>query len=287
MTENPLFFDRDGEGYTEEDVRRVLIDVGASDCETLFIHSDVVFGRPGEGFRRSDYLASMYRAISGIGVRNIIVPAFTYSFPNHEDYDVRDSRSLMGVLSEYIRRMDGRYRSLDPLLSFSVPNHLRDCFEDTGFHSLGEGSGYDILNRMDGVRFLFLGAEMGECFTYLHYVEKMLEVPYRFDMSFEGTVIDYDGTKRTVGQTIFTHCGGVKLPLKYDRFEQELTDRGILKKKRLGDGFVSCVDKEDARREICDHIKNDPYYFVAVPYKDEDLVPVYGYNYREGKITHC
>ena len=91
----------------------------------------------------------------------------------------------MGALSEYIRKQDGRYRTLDPLLSLSVPEKMKDKFSSVSDHSLGKGSGLDILHSLNSVKFLFLGAKQGECFTYVHYVEKMLEVPYRYDQKLQ------------------------------------------------------------------------------------------------------
>ncbi len=92
-------------------------------------------------------------------------------------------------------------------------------------HSLGEGSALDILHHMDSVKFLFFGAEMADCFTYVHYVEKIMEVPYRFDMPFEGNIIYPDGIKLHRKQYIHTQCTGVKLPSKYDYFEKEMKEK--------------------------------------------------------------
>ena len=76
----------------------------------------------------------------------------------------------MGAFNEFIRKKEGRYRTLDPLLSLSVPDCLKGVFSAVGDHSLGEGSGLDLLHHMDGVKFLFFGARLGNCFTYVHYV---------------------------------------------------------------------------------------------------------------------
>ena len=88
-----LFIDANGKSYGRNDVLSALRNIGADDCETLFIHSDVTFGRPPAGFRRREYLAALWEVLCELGVKNIIAPTFTYSFPNKEDYDVRNSRT--------------------------------------------------------------------------------------------------------------------------------------------------------------------------------------------------
>lgn len=284
---NELFIDVDDRKYTEEDVKAALIDVGADECDTLFIHSDVMFGKPVKGFQRKEYLDILYHIIDDLNVKNLIVPTFTYSFCNHEDFDVIHSRTSMGAFNEYIRKMKGRYRSMDPLLSVSVPERLKEKFENFGEHSLGKNSGLDMIHHMDGVKFLFFGADMANCFTYVHYVEKMLEVPYRFDMPFEGNIIDYHGNLLKRKQMIHTQCLGVKVPERYGYFEEELAERGYLRRKRLGNKSVSCLSETDAYREICERIRRDMNYFLEEPFQEQDLIHQYTYNYKQSRITHC
>lgn len=282
-----LFYDENDKVYTAEDIRNILLRIGAADCETLFIHSDVMFGRPAEGFKRKDYLSTLYEILLSLKVKSIIVPTFTYSFPNGEKYDVVNSKTSMGAFNEFVRKLDGRYRTDDPLLSVSVPTSIQEMFNHVSNHSLGEGSALDILHHMAGVKFLFLGAEMGDCFTYVHYVEKVMDVPYRFDMKFEGDVIYPDGTEKRREQTIHTQCYGAALPPKYDYFEKEMEDKGFLKKVPIGDKYIGCLSEEDAYREITNHINKDINYYLAKPFKPNELEHRYTYSTDNGRITHC
>lgn len=284
-----LFTDENGKTYGEEDIRNALLSIGAHDCDVLFVHSDIMFGKPGRDFRRKAYLNALYEVLQSIGVKHLIVPAFTYSFCNHEDFDVRKSPTSMGALNEFIRKKEGRYRTMDPLLSLSVPIEWKDYFQGyEGHHSLGEGGGLDAVHHMIGVKFLFLGAEMGDCFTYVHYVEKMLDVPYRFDMQFSGNMIDETGNQMERIQYIHTQCSGITLPPKYDYFEQELAEEGILKKVRLGDKFISCLEEKAAYQAVSERIKKDITYFLGGGvFNEKDLLPQYTYDASKGRITHC
>lgn len=284
---NMLFYDDNGKGYTSIDILNALKHIEVQRCETLFIHSDIVFGNPALGFGRKQYLDALYASIMELNVKNIIVPTFTYSFCNHEDFDVINSRTSMGAFSEYIRKKEGRYRTLDPLLSFSVPDSLKSAFENLGRHSLGRNSGFDILNKMKNVKFLFFGAKQSESFTFLHYVEKCLDVPYRYDQGFSGNIIDYNGVKHDSFQMIHTHCYGVKIPERYDYFEEELYNRGIVKRTIVGNRTISCIDKDDAYAEIANKIKTDPFYFVEGKYTEKDLVHKYSFGKNGERVTHC
>ena len=282
-----LFNDSVGHACTDHDLGKCLLDVGAADCETLFIHSDIMFGIPAKGFRRTELLETLYQAVASLKVSNVIIPTFTYSFCNHENYDVLNSKTSMGSFNEYYRKKENRYRTHDPLLSLSVPASLKALFENVSEHSLGIGSGLDIVHHMKNVKFLFLGADMASCFTYVHYVEKMLDVPYRFDMPFEGDIIDENGTilKRT--QYIHTQCAGVQLPERYDYFENDLLYKGKLQKAQYGDKFISCISEIDAFEEIAHNIEMNKFYYLAKPYRDKDLAHQYTYDWTKSRITHC
>ena len=284
---NKLFYDAENRLYTADDISRILKEIGASDCETLFIHSDIMFGRPAEGFRRSVYMETLYNILEDLKVKNLIFPTFTYSFCNNEDYSVSDSKTSMGALNEFARKQGGRFRTDDPLLSVSVPEEIAPYFSNVSNQSLGEGSALDIIHGMKDVKFLFFGAEMADCFTYVHYVEKMMRVPYRFDIAFKGNVIYPDGTVKEREQIINTQCTGVELPPKYDYFEREMEEKGYLKKVHVGDKYIACLSEEDAYREIKDHISNNINYFLARPFVESDLVYKYTYSTENGRITHC
>lgn len=281
-----LFKDANGTIYGPDDIYKKLILVGADDCETLFIHSDVMFGMPVEGFNKKKYLCTLYEVIQNLGVKNIIIPTFTYSFCNNEIYDVAHSKTSMGALNEYIRKLPGRYRTHDPLLSLSVPDSLKEKFKNCGENSLGNLSGLDTLHGMDGVKFLFLGARLGDCFTYTHYVEKMLCVPYRFDMKFKGTIIDENGKIKERIQYIHTACFGVKTS-DYYYFEDELQEQRLLKKELLGDKFVSCISEKDAYNQIADKIERNIFYFLDQPFTESDLAHKYTYGGNGKRVTHC
>ena len=286
-----LFIDSEGKSYSRDDVSKALKEIGADDCGTLFLHSDVTFGRPPANFKRREYLGALWEVLCGLGVENIIAPAFTYSFCNNEDYDVRSSRTSMGALNEYIRKLEGRYRTLDPLLSVSVPENLKAYFEDLGNHSLGKDSAFDVIHSgkitNGNIKFLFLGADFANCFTYLHYIEKMMNVPYNFDMRFEGNVTDENGTVSRRTQYISTKCFGIQLPDRYGYFEDWLIERGMLRKTRLGDGVVSCITEADAFSAITAKLTENINYFLVRPFTEADLIHKYTYDPAVERVTHC
>jgi len=284
---NPfLFTDSSHKIWRKDDVLAQLKRIGADNCEILFVHTDLMFGLPNPHMKKKEYLQSLYETLLDLHVPTLIFPAFTYSFPNHEVFDVCSSRTSMGALIEYIRKQPEVFRSLDPLLSMIAVGEQTNLLAGKPVsHCFGPDSGFDRLHQSNGVKFLFLGADFSEYFTYIHYIEKVLDVPYRFDMEFSGMILDYDGQTYEHTQAIHTQCGGVKLK-NFWQLKQELLDSGYLKAVPLGNGEVSCISEKDIYREVTQRIQDDPYSFVE-PYTEKDLTHIYTFGQNGERVTHC
>ncbi|MED4888199.1 AAC(3) family N-acetyltransferase [Lysinibacillus sp. FSL R7-0073] len=278
MKKIKLFKDNNGISYTTEDILNKLKEVGAHECDLLFIHTDITFGTLESGIKRKEYLSYLYEILKELNVKTMVFPTFTFSFCNKEIYDVNNSKTYMGALNEYVRKQPEAIRSKDPLLSMIVVGENKQLFDSIGKSSLGVNSGYDMVHKQKNVKFLFFGAEIGECFTYIHYMEEILKVPYRFSMPFEGVVVDADGNQYEDQYSLYASCAGVKPACSY-YFGDYLFEKGMLKKTTLGNNPITCISEEDAYREIKEKIENNVHYFLEQPYKQEDLI----YEYTKGK----
>lgn len=286
MNTHVMFTDSCQQEYTSQDILQRLKSVGADDCEILFIHTDILFGRPNAALGKKGYLQELYQILLDLHVPTLIFPAFSYSFPNHEAFDVRNSRTSMGALIEFIRKQPGVCRSLDPLLSMIAVGKRTDLMEGPpGSHCFGPDSGFDRLHHEKNVKFLFFGADFAEYFTYIHYIEKVMEVPYRFDKSFTGEIIDYDGHKFEHTHTIHTQCGGVVLK-NFSRLKAELLEAGYLKSVPIGDLEAACIAEADVFREVSARIYANPFTFVH-PYTSSDLIHEYTFGKNGERVTHC
>lgn len=286
MSSIPVFKDINNKWYTEIDITEGLKSIEADKCDILFVHTDVAFGMPNVDLKRKEYLDSLYNSLLALNVETLIFPSFTYSFCNNENYDVRNSKTSMGALIEHIRKKEGVKRSLDPLLSMIAFGKNENIVEgDVGNHSLGKNSVFNRLHNCDNVKFLFFGADFAEYFTYVHYVEKMLEVPYRFDKAFSGKIMDYDGNEYEDIHYIHTQCGGVKLK-NYQQMKEELIADNKLKTAKMGNSEIAAISEEDAYNAIYNRISKNINSFVE-PFTEKDLTYEYTFGKNGERVTHC
>lgn len=174
---------------------RAFEQVGLRPGDEICVHSSLfhlgtLMAKP------QDFLAGMVAALrESIGPEGtLIMPTFTYSYCNSEIYDMRNSRSHMGILTEYYRKLPECIRTRDPLFSFAISGHSTAAYLQNDVTScFGKDSVYDVLNRRGG-KIVVLG-DRANGYTFGHYVEECMMVSYRFFKTFSGTTITEDGTE--------------------------------------------------------------------------------------------
>lgn len=261
MKDTVLF--RAQEPVTSSDLLRSLEAVGAADCRLLFVHSEMSFGKPNLELGKQGLLQAVLDTLLELGVPTLVVPTFTFSFCNGVPYDVKQSRSKMGVFNEYVRKLPDAVRSIDPLMSCAALGADKSVVRDLGHNSIGEGCTFDKMHAAKNARFLFLGVGAAKCMTYTHYVEEREHVPYRYDRPFTGTIVDGDRTYQDT-YNLYVRHHGVE-PERTTKFEDFMVREGLMKKVACGDNFVSSISEPMAYDAIAGKIREDANYFLAAP----------------------
>ena len=236
-------------------MREALLGVGAADCDVLYIHTDMTFGLP--ALKRGVLLAELLGILEGLGVTTLVFPTFTFSFCNHEPFDVQNTRTPMGALNEYARKTGRGRRSPDPLLSVYVLGDALNLVDNLGPYSIGENSNYDRLHVCGKeVKFHFFGADMRECFTYTHYMEAVIGVPYRYNREFTGTIIDSGKTasSRVWLYSSYANCRLNPEPVVHNAMHK----LGQLRTAVVGDGHLCCFREKDAYATISQLLDKNP-----------------------------
>lgn len=260
---------------TYGDIVSALERLGANRCDVLFVHSDISFGKIDRGIKRKELLLFLWDALQEMGVQTLMFPTFTFSFCNREDYDVQFSPTAMGMLPEYIRKQENVYRSNDPILSVAIVGNTKGFEKMTGTSSCGEGGIFHQIHTSGKkVKFLFLGTSVMKCFTFLHYVEEVKQVPYRYIREFTGNVIrDGRAEKKTV--QLYVRYKGVTATLPGD-FDKQLLERGIMRTENVGASSISLVDEKKSFEYISEMLDENKYIFSILP-EDGNLLKEYEY----------
>jgi aminoglycoside 3-N-acetyltransferase len=269
MPHKPLFKTAQGNPVNSDHLRAALDSVQAHDCRVLYMHTGLSFGLPNPELSRAELLDAIYQTVRSLKVPTLCVPTFTFSFCNGEDYDSMRSKSRMGALNEFIRYRPEAVRSVDPLMSVAVVGDDRDLAENLGHESIGTNSTFDKLSRRQGVKFLFLGVGLGDCFTYMHYLEWVAGVPYRYNREFTGKITQMGKTYEDTYK-LFVRYNNVKPNTASYTYEKLLENRGQLRVATLGDSSIRCIGEPEARAVYHELLRRDPNYFIERPFRAEE-----------------
>lgn len=256
-----LFYTKEKKPISNEDLLNVLDNLKAWDTDYLYVHTGLTFGLPNPVLRKNELLDCILNTLISLNVKNICFPTFTFSFCNGQVYDHNNSKSKMGAINEYARMHPDAIRSIDPLMSNVLIGQDVDLVQNISNESIGQGSVFDKLHAKKNVKFLFLGTKVGDCFTYMHYIEKMSNVDYRYNRKFEGDVIENDQT-RSEKFDLFVRYKNIYTGAGSYIYENLMLENRISNREVYGDSAITIVEEKPAYDFYVNLITKNPYFFL-------------------------
>lgn len=235
-----------GAQYNRNDVTAALKKLGLVKGDVVFSHSNVgFFGIPEEGKSAEVACRVVLDAFMDVlgEEGTLIVPTFTYSFPKREVFVPDETPSPCGIFTEFLRKLPGVCRSEDPCISVAaIGGRAEEFTRNVPENSYGPDSFFDRFYRAHGT-ICNLNFDAGS--TFVHYVERALKVPYRFDKTFKGQ-IEKKGILYDRKSTIWVrYVSSEHTSAVFEPFDQLATSVGMYKREKVGRGFIGAITAED------------------------------------------
>jgi len=208
--------------------------VGVTSGDTLLVHSNLfrTMARSVKlcsNFKVENIIESLLMALGSSGT--LLLPLFNFDFPNGITFDIRNSPSQMGILTEAGRFWPGAVRTGHPIYSFAVIGKNSDTFRGLkNFSGYGSDSPFGVLHRLNG-KIGVIDLPDQNSMTFYHYVEESLNAPYRYHKQFTGQYVDEDGVESTQTFGLFVRDLKAGVLTKLDPMGE------ILWEKKLYTGF--------------------------------------------------
>ncbi|NOU49222.1 AAC(3) family N-acetyltransferase [Pseudoalteromonas sp. JBTF-M23] len=160
---------------------------GVQDGDILLLHSNIKrtfkrYLKIGIKLSANDILMSFIDAVGTKGT--LILPLFNFDFTKGVPFDIRNTPSQMGAITEAARMYPCAIRTGHPIYSFAVIGHHASKFENIDNYSgYGADSPFALLKDLDG-KIAVLDLPDQNSMTFYHHVEEMLEVDYRYHKTF-------------------------------------------------------------------------------------------------------
>ena len=249
--------------YTKTDLVAALRAAGVRSGQTVFTHSNIgFFGIPAEGRDRASadrlVLEAFQEVLGPEGT--LIVPVYTYSFCKREIFDPAATPSTCGPWSEFVRTQPGVLRSLDPIFSVAALGARADeLTRDMPAECFGPDSFWDRLFKVDGV---ICNLNVWVISTFIHYVEKKLKVPYRFDKLFPG-VFSENGVQRRGAAIFFCQdMTNADTRVATEPFDELALETGLARKISVGRGHITAISARNMARLIEETLPVRPHFLI-------------------------
>ena len=211
----------------------------------------------------SAVIRSLIKALGPTGT--LVLPAHSWDLAEQgvRVFDVSETPSCVGTITEHFRKMPGVKRSLHPTHSVAAFGPLASYF--TAGHEncstpCGAGSPYEKLLNQGG-QILFLGVNL-DSNTAFHTVEAIVNVSYLMKQDSEiFTIVDVAGNRTEV--SVRRHQSGI--PRRFGEWEDMLFAEGLLKKGMVGSAPSLLLDGKPFLEFMLDRVGKDPNMFLMSP----------------------
>lgn len=147
--------------------------------------------RAGMAATPENVLASFIEAVGDRGT--LLFPLFNFGFSSGQPFDISNTPSQMGALSEAARLHPYAIRTSHPIYSFAVigahKKRFAECKNISGYAS---DSPFGVLKELGG-KIALLDVNDQGAMTYYHHIEEIMRVDYRYFKSFMGNYTDAAG----------------------------------------------------------------------------------------------
>ncbi len=249
--------------FTEADIIQTLEALGLQKGNHIFIHSNIgFFGRLEHAQAPEDYYAIFKRAIfKVIGEEGTVVhPAFSYSFCKNQKFDLENTPGIGGVFAEMARKDPDSVRSADANFSVvAIGKHANFFTANAPEYSFGKNSFWERFLQKNGK---FVNFNFDAASTFIHYVEKQLGVPYRYDKAFKGKMI-VEG--KSIEKSFFHFVYDMEKPEHvafFSKFDRKAKQMGLAKTANLGRGQIVSITAKNAFELIEKELPSNPSFLI-------------------------
>jgi aminoglycoside 3-N-acetyltransferase len=250
----------------KDSITGALDAVGLRQGDLVLVHSDAsaVFRMLGaENWALA--LELLWAAIEGVLGKDgtLVVPTFNWDYCKGRPYDAERTPSMLGLFSNYIRTQPEALRSLHPIFPFAgIGPQARSLFDGISKSSFGIESVFDRLRQRDA-KLLFLNTSFFVC-SFVHHVEQMHGVSYRYSKHFAGT-ITVNGLTYQDSFEFYVRDEKLVVNSFPTRLGERMRRRGLLNAAGLGEGEILSTTCTDVFREAVAALSEDPHFLLKEP----------------------
>lgn len=244
----------------KENLKRYISENGTSH---ILIHSDILFGFKIKFENHDAFLEEHYEELEVLcQPLKIIMPSFNYDFCKGSFFNIKNSESQVGTLSEFFRKNKATWRTSTPVFNFSGIGKNPLSIRYGEIDPFDKSSLFGFLHENKGI-LMHYGSGIHTS-TLIHYVERISNrLIYRYDKIFESQVIDTNDVIHKCKLIYHVRPMGYELDYDWCKIEEDLIANGLIEKykEKRTQIIIGRIDKMVDFWLTC--LKDNPFYFLS------------------------
>ncbi len=165
--------------------------LGIKNNDKIIIHSNIAgLSQYHEGGRNRSckiFISFLKQYIGKKGI--IIIPTYNYQFTKYKKIDLKKAPSEVGFFSNYLLIKNWKKRTLDPVFSHIIFGKIMNFnLKNINSEAFGKDSVFNFFTKEKFKIICFCCST--DRITFLHYIEYLLKVPYRYIKKFSGILVN-------------------------------------------------------------------------------------------------
>lgn len=258
------------------------------EADAIVLHTDLLrikFVQRGVPLQQQ--LADLFEMIAQRSAgRTLLFPTFNYDFCQTRVYEPLMDPCQVGTLNEYVRKIYPSHRTLTPVFNFCIYNNRTFSLEPVA-NPFSETSTFAELARHKSA-VLFLGASFAAN-TFIHYVEEVLDVGYRYIKPFPGVIRRDDLEQQIILLYRVRPQAEGAVEYDWDRLSANLFNSGVLHQSPLGGGKLLWFNADRLLEAWAKRMRKTELYLLTAASKAriKRLYAQYGKPLRYEALEHC
>ena len=190
----------------------------------------------------------------------LVVPTYNYDFTKGKTFVYEKYNSQVGELGNFFLKEYNTTRTLDPIFSHAIKGSLKKKLLESEFDiSFGEES---IFRKIRDHNFKIFGFCCPlNSMTFLHYIEKYMNVKYRFNKKFISTFVKSHKAKR-IKINYFVGKRHINYKLKNSKLEKAFKNLKNFNSSDFGNFYCWSINSKICFKVIREKIKRKNNYLI-------------------------
>jgi aminoglycoside 3-N-acetyltransferase len=176
--------------YSKKNIYDSLKKIGLKSGDNVLVKSDLRFSGPYEN--QNKLCEDLYKTISQIiNLKKgtiFVSTSSTYLCNTSKIFDIKKTKSERGAFSNYILGLKKSIRSIHPYLSYTgIGKYAKNVCSRNSKHGYGPNSPKERMLKIN-TKYITIGLKPNQTCTFIHYVEMIMGVPYRYTKEFKSKI---------------------------------------------------------------------------------------------------